>query len=240
MRIALSRNSARCSRADEVARRSRGSRRRSSAKVAHRLSTGKLLANMQRCDAEQVDRGAARCRDSPSTVHGTPGWPRPEIFTATFGQRGELRHRAPPAGDALGAAVGRQPGVIEDDLRVGEIGARAAPPRRRCHHGVCRSKRRPLRREPREAGAPRGVGHAAGRGVAGRRVGARLVADAAHERERRLLLEHCARVVAVEPGLRDRDASAGRARGAAARRSASRRPDRADPIRSRRRPSCRR
>src|SRR5262245_64833575 len=37
------------------------------------------------------------------------------------GPGGERPHRAPPAGDAFGAAVGRQAGVVEDDRRV-EIG----------------------------------------------------------------------------------------------------------------------
>ena len=209
-------------------------RRRS---VAHRLSTGKLLANMQRSTPKRSITVRTMSRLA-AAVHGCPRWPRPEIFTADVRARRERRHRALPPGDAFGAAIGRQPGVIEDDLRVGKVGRRAARPPR---DATTASAGRSAGRCARAARSPRATSRSVmppGARVARRRVGARLVAHAAHERERRLLLRaRCGASSRVEPRLRHRDASAGRARGAARRCSASRRPGRADSIRPRRRPS---
>ena len=54
------------------------------ANVPHRLSTGKLLANMQR-DGPKRSIVASTMSRLAATVHGWPCWPRPEIFTETFG-----------------------------------------------------------------------------------------------------------------------------------------------------------
>ena len=106
--------------------------------------------------------------------------------------RGEQAQRALPAGDACGAAIGGQARVIEHQRRAGE---RAAQRGRVGQLGPRRLQveAKSEARQQRVARAPARVAH---------RAGPRLVADAAHESERRLPLEHGGDVVAVEPGLR--------------------------------------
>src|SRR5258708_583123 len=117
---------------------------------------------------------------------------------------GECSQGLPPGGEPLGAAVGGQAGVIEDDRRLRKSGRELSrrvevPPRR------LQIERQPVSREQREAVAPALIVHRSGC-AARRRVRplgrTRFVPDAAHQRTRRLRSEHVGDVVAVEPRLR--------------------------------------
>ena len=54
-------------------------------KVAQRLSTGKLLANIARA-TPNVSIAVSTMSRFASTVHSTPGCPSPEILIIAFGQ----------------------------------------------------------------------------------------------------------------------------------------------------------
>ncbi len=116
-------------------------------------------------------------------------------MSAAFGQAASLLQRVLPACDAVAAAIGRQTGVIEDDARVGEIARKPRGFVKLCPRRLQIEAQAALH-ELREARAPARVIHL---------PGARLVPDAAYEIELRQPRQRRAEVVAVQPGLRDRD-----------------------------------
>ncbi len=236
--IALSRNSARCSSAERSATISRKPPK-IVAKPAHRLSTGKLLANIARAAPKRSITVRTMSRLA-ATVHGCARLAEAGDLDRHVRAGGERGHRALPPGDAVARPVGGQPGVVEDDLRVRKIGGEArglgeVPPRRlqvetQADCGASRAK--PARHfasampPGRRIARRRGSRAACGARCARSRTPPAAPAPAARRRGR-------ARPAPRRP-------SAARARGAATRCSASRRRDRADPTRPRRRRSSRR
>ena len=124
---------------------------------------------------------------------------------ATFGFCATASSARAPAGQSLGAAVGRQPGVIDDDRRRRKIGGKLSrrvemPPRRLQIVGHSE----PLKQ--RVALAPSGIVHRARRAafdIAHAHCRRRLVADAAHQRALGVPGQHLRDIGTTRLGMTD-------------------------------------
>ena len=112
-----------------------------SGKLPHRLSTGKLLANMMRSGPNMAST-SEMIQPLLSTVHGTSFRPMPDTFTITFSHSARAAMcLCQPASPSCERWAGR-PVWLRMMVVSGKSQARETASGR-FHHGVCKSNMRP-------------------------------------------------------------------------------------------------